>query len=154
MEEVNFWRPHGDRAFRTLQRGEPFFFKLRGSSQRAIVGFGLFERFEGLPAWQAWTYFGEMNGAADFDSMIDRIARLRGEDNRTVRAGDFQIGCIMLSAPVFFPPQDWVLPPSDWARTGSSKARAMRWTRERAAGSSRSALNVRSAPVLERRARR
>jgi putative restriction endonuclease len=126
VEEVNFWRPHGDRAFRSLRPGEPFFFKLRGGrgSPRAIVGFGLFERFEGLPAWQAWSCFREMNGASDFDSMIERIARLRGEDGRSVRAGDFQIGCIMLSAPVFFPPQDWVSPPSEWAKTGIQQGKS------------------------------
>lgn len=27
-EEVNFWRPSGDRAFRALEVGAPFLFKL------------------------------------------------------------------------------------------------------------------------------
>ncbi|MBM3217191.1 MAG: HNH endonuclease [Candidatus Rokubacteria bacterium] len=117
VEEVNFWQPHGGRVFRALKRGEPFFFKLR-APHRAISGFGFFERFESLPAWLAWDCFGEMNGAPDCESMIDRIIRLRGEGEPSSRAGDFQIGCIMLSAPVFFPQSEWVTPPSNWPQAG------------------------------------
>jgi putative restriction endonuclease len=117
VDEVNFWQPHGGREFRALKRGEPFFFKLR-APDKAIAGFGFFERFERLSAWLAWDCFGEMNGAPDFDSMIKRILRLRGDDGRSIRAGDFQIGCVMISAPVFFGKADWVSPPTDWAKTG------------------------------------
>lgn len=117
VDEVNFWQPRGGRAFRALKRGEPFFFKLRGR-RKAIAGFGFFERFESLPAWLAWDCFGEMNGAPDFESMIDRISKLRGDAGHSARAGDFQIGCVMLSAPVFFAEADWVTPPADWAKTG------------------------------------
>jgi putative restriction endonuclease len=59
-----------------------------------------------------------MNGAGDFDAMVDRICRLRGDADPASRSGDFQIGCIMLSAPVFFDQNEWVIPPNDWARTG------------------------------------
>jgi len=117
VDEVNFWQPHGGRVFRVLKRGEPFFFKLR-APHKAIAGFGFFERFESLSAWLAWDCFGEMNGAPDFESMVDRIIRLRGDDGRPARAGDFQIGCIMIAAPVFFGKGEWVSPPGDWARTG------------------------------------
>ena len=117
VDEVNFWQPHGGRTFRAIARGEPFFFKLR-APHKAIAGFGFFERYESLPAWLAWDCFGEMNGAPDFDSMVDRICRLRREDNPAARSGDFQIGCVMLSAPVFFDESEWVEPPGDWARTG------------------------------------
>lgn len=57
-----------------------------------------------------------MNGAADLESMVDRIIRLRGDGDR--RTGDFQIGCIMVTAPIFFEQGKWVAPPADWARTG------------------------------------
>lgn len=118
VDEVNFWQPHGGRAFRVLKRGELFFFKLR-APHKAIAGFGFFERYESLPAWLAWDCFREMNGAPDFDSMIDRIVRLRREEEgRSLRAGDFQIGCIMISAPVFFAQDEWVAAPADWAKTG------------------------------------
>ena len=93
IDEVNFWQPHGNRIFRSLKPGELFFFKLR-APQKAIAGFGYFERFEILPAWLAWECFGEMNGAPDFESMIERIHRLRHEDGIDARAGDFPIGCM------------------------------------------------------------
>lgn len=98
VDEVNFWQPHGARAFRALRPCELFFFKLR-APKKAIAGFGFFERFESLPAWSAWECFGEMNGAPDFESMIERISRLRGDEGRAVRSGDFRIGCVMISAP-------------------------------------------------------
>ena len=123
VDEVNFWQPHGGRAFRALKHGEPFFFKLR-APHRAIAGFGFFEQFKSLPAWLAWDCFAEMNGAPDFESMIDRIVRLRGEDGRSARAGDFQIGCVMISAPFFFARDEWVSPPTDWARTGIQQGKA------------------------------
>lgn len=115
VDEVNFWQPHGNRTFRAIKPGEPFFFKLR-APLKEIAGFGFFERFEVLPAWLAWECFGEMNGAPDFESMIDRIARLRNDAGSPT--GDFRIGCVMVTAPVFFTRDEWVAPPSDWARSG------------------------------------
>ena len=117
VDEVNFWQPHGGRAFRALRKDDPFIFKLR-APEKAIVGFGFFERFEVLPAWLAWDCFGEMNGAPDMHSMLTRILRLMGGGNSHELAGDFRIGCIMIAAPLFFPREQWIQPPSDWARTG------------------------------------
>ena len=117
VDEVNFWRPHGELRFGALKRGELFFFKLR-APHKAIAGFGFFERFESMPAWLAWDCFGSMNGAPNYDAMIDRILRLRGDDSPAARAGDFKIGCIMISAPVFFEEHEWIDPPSNWAQTG------------------------------------
>jgi len=117
LDEVNFWQPRGHRAFRALHPGEPFFFKLR-APHKAIAGFGFFTRYEALPAWLAWECFTEANGAADFGSMIHRILRLRKESGRAARMGEFLIGCIMISAPVFFSRDEWIDPPADWARTG------------------------------------
>jgi putative restriction endonuclease len=121
VDEVNFWQPHGGRAFRALSPGDPFFFKLR-APQKAIAGFGFFERYESLPAWVAWDLFGDKNGAADFDRMLERILKLRDGDSS--RTGDFRIGCIMITAPVFFEPDDWVEPPRDWARTGIQQGKS------------------------------
>lgn len=115
VDEVNFWQPNGGRAFRAVEPGAPFFFKLR-APQRKIAGFGFFQRHEILPARLAWETFGPMNGAATFAELLDRLRRLRapGESDRQ----DFTIGCIMLAAPVFFPESDWVDAPSDWPVTG------------------------------------
>ena len=123
VDEVNFWQPHGGRTFRALDPGELFFFKLR-APQKAIAGFGFFERFESLPAWLAWDCFEQMNGAPDFESMIDRICRLRGDTGGSSQAGDFHIGCVMISAPVFFDENEWVAPPTDWARTGIQQGKS------------------------------
>lgn len=117
VDEVNFWQPHGNREFRALKPGDPFFFKLR-APQKAIAGFGYFQRFESMPAWMAWDCFGDMNGAPTFEALVERLERLRGESDPLGRVGDFRIGCIMISAPIFFPESSWVRPPDDWARTG------------------------------------
>ena len=67
VDEVNFWQPHGGRTFRAVRPGDLFFFKLR-APQKAIAGFGFFERYESLPAWLAWDCFEEMNGASRVSS--------------------------------------------------------------------------------------
>ena len=56
--------------------------------------------------------------------MVERILRLRGTGDPESRAGRFQIGCIMLSAPVFFPPESCVSPPGDWAKTGIQQGKS------------------------------
>ncbi len=127
VDEVNFWQPHGGRAFRALNAGELFFFKLR-APYKAIAGFGFFARFESLPAWLAWDCFQEMNGAPDFESMTERILRLRGDDDRSARTGNFEIGCVMISAPVFFAKDEWVSPPDDWAKTGIQQGKTYQLT--------------------------
>jgi len=43
-DEVNFWRPAGDRAFCALSVGEPFFFKTHHPDNR-VVGGGFFSGF-------------------------------------------------------------------------------------------------------------
>ncbi|MCL5735370.1 MAG: HNH endonuclease [Actinobacteria bacterium] len=122
-DEVNFWQPRGDHTFRAISPGETFFFKLR-APHRAIAGFGFFQRYESMPASYAWDCFGEANGAPDFPSMLARITRLRRGGSSAsgsaggVNAGDFRIGCIMIAAPVFFTPDEWVRPPADWSPSG------------------------------------
>jgi len=115
LDEVNFWQPHGDRAFRALLPGAPFFFKLR-APQKSIAGFGFFQRYESMTARYAWDCFADANGAPTFAAMLDRLARLRKEP--TPSTGEFKIGCIMIAAPVFFVPDEWVRPPADWAERG------------------------------------
>jgi putative restriction endonuclease len=123
VDEVNFWQPHGGHKFRVLKSGEPFFFKLRAPF-KAIAGFGFFQRFDCLPAWLAWDCFGEMNGASTFEYMIDRISRLRRKDEKSDPTGTFQIGCIMISAPVFFNQSEWIDPPADWPPTGIQQGKS------------------------------
>ncbi len=117
VDEVNFWQPGGGHGFKAIRAGEPFFFKLR-APLKSIAGFGFFQRYESLPISLAWDCFGEMNGAPDFETMHAQISALRRDSAPGGRHADFEIGCIMLSAPVFFSPAEWVAPPADWAKTG------------------------------------
>jgi putative restriction endonuclease len=114
LDEVNFWQPHAGHAFRALRPGEAFFFKLR-APYRAIVGFGFYQRYETLALQDAWDVFGEASGAPDYETLRARISSLR-RDSRSVV--DFPIGCIMIAAPVFFEPEEWVASPADWAPSG------------------------------------
>ena len=59
-----------------------------------------------MSARYAWDCFGDANGASTYEAMIDRLARLRKEP--TPVSGEFRIGCIMIAAPVFFVPDEWV----------------------------------------------
>ncbi|HZN57599.1 MAG TPA: HNH endonuclease [Planctomycetota bacterium] len=112
LTEVNFWQPRGGQAFRAIQPGEPFFFKLK-KPYFAITGFGYFARHSVLPAWLAWDSFETANGAPDFTTMRERIERLR-RASVPDSVGNYTIGCIMVADPVFFPEQRWVRVPSDF----------------------------------------
>lgn len=111
-EEVNFWQPsaHG---LLDPPAGMPFFFKLRSEHGSPIVGFGFFSWRTRLPAWMAWETFGEGNGAPDRSSMLSRISRLR-KDQKIDLTGKYEIGCLVIADPVFFPKALWVTPPADW----------------------------------------
>src|SRR3954466_5342565 len=111
LAEVNFWAP-SDVAFKALQPGELFLFKLRAPVDR-IVGGGVFAYATTLPCSLAWEAFGEANGAAPLPAMREGAGSLRSE-----RAGgleDFAIGCRILTQPFFLPEEAW-LPVPGWAR--------------------------------------
>ena len=113
ITEVNFWRPGGT-AFRALSPGAPFFFKLKRPHD-AIGGFGLFARADRLPVWRAWDVFGQANGTQDEHELLVRLDRLGGRDGLGL-GRNRMIGCVAITEPVFFAPDDWVAAPSDWAR--------------------------------------
>lgn len=114
--EVNFWQPSGGRAFRAVQPGAPFFFKLKRPHD-AIAGFGFFSHHSVVPDWLAWQTFGEGNGAPDLATLRRGIARLRRDGGGgDARAGSFPIGCIMLRDCTFFAEHEWVRVPADFAR--------------------------------------
>jgi putative restriction endonuclease len=112
VDEVNFWQPSGATTFHTSAPGTPVFFKLK-VPHSAIAGFGFLARASVLPAWLAWDSFGQNNGAASFEQMVQRIEKYRDIQRRD-RAGRYEIGCLMISDPVFFPESDWVAQPADW----------------------------------------
>jgi len=111
LEEVNFWqpRPWGGR-FRVLDRGQPLLFKLR-APDNAIVGGGFFERYATLPLSLAWRAFGVKNGAASLEAVRDRISRLRRSNSPWWE--DYEIGCILLTEPFFWPEELWIPQPEN-----------------------------------------
>jgi putative restriction endonuclease len=112
LPEVNFWQPSGGQDFHALAPGEPLFFKLK-KPHYAIAGFGFFARHTRVPAWLAWDTFGMANGAPDFVTMRRRIEHYR----RVPVSGEsasYEIGCLLLSTPIFFPPERWIPQPEDW----------------------------------------
>lgn len=62
IAEVNFWSP-SPKAFRALQPGELFLFKLH-APVNMIVGGGIFASAHTMPLSLAWDVFGEANGVS------------------------------------------------------------------------------------------
>jgi putative restriction endonuclease len=115
QEEVNFWNPSDFYLFRG-QIGSPFFFRLK-APVNMIGGFGLVSWADRMPEWLAWECFGQGNGAATLEVLHDRVQRLREKSKIVGRETLDQIGCIILSQPVFFPPELWVAQPTDWKKS-------------------------------------
>ena len=116
LDEVNFWQPAGPRPLKQLKPGDPVFFKHHKEDGGAIAGLGFFANFTACQVWLAWEAFGEKNGAPDFLTfcrMIGTRHKKLGVSGGPVE--DHEIGCIMLSGPVFFGPGQLVEGPNDWA---------------------------------------
>lgn len=114
-DEVNFWQPKGG-SLLNPPIGTPFFFKLHAEHGGRIVGFGHFSWRSRLPAWMAWDSFERGNGAPDRSTYLKLLAERRRE--LLDPTGSFNIGCLLVSTPVFFSEVDSVRPPADWPRTG------------------------------------
>jgi len=70
----------------------------------------------------AWDCFGEANGAPERGSFLRLLAERRAEPLDPT--GDFEIGCLLIGRPVFFPESEWVRPPADWPRTGVQQGKS------------------------------
>lgn len=114
LDEVNFWKPLGGATFKALDVGQPFFFKLKKAHGNAVVGFGLFALFRKVSLLDAWEVLGKTNGAADFNEMRNRVARYMRKAKALELTRHHEIGCILLTNPVFFPKDFWVDGPTDW----------------------------------------
>lgn len=112
-DEVNFWQPGGSLAFRVLSFGEPFLFKLH-SPNDFIVGGGFFVSHSFLPISLAWETFQQKNGTPSYDELKTKIMSYRRKNARF--EPDPMIGCIILAAPFFFKPDDWISLP-DWSKS-------------------------------------
>lgn len=112
LDEVNFWQPSASTHFKALQPGEPFLFKLH-SPRNYIVGGGYFAHSTTSPVSLAWEAFGVKNGAYTLKEMRRRIEKYRKSTPSQIE--DYEIGCILLEQPFFFPQAEWIPAPRDWS---------------------------------------
>jgi putative restriction endonuclease len=108
-DEVNFWRPSSTQAFKAIDVGAPFLFKLH-SPDNYIVGGGFLVQHSILPLSLAWKAFETKNGAADLETFRDLVNR-----HRPKRDFDPMIGCTILAEPFFLDRDSWIPVPKDWA---------------------------------------
>jgi putative restriction endonuclease len=111
IDEVNFWQPSGRSQFRALRPGEPFLFKLH-APHHFIAGGGFFAHSTILPISLAWDAFREKNGARSLEEMRSRTEKYRRSKPQPME--DYNIGCVLLTHPFFFEPQDWIPIPPDF----------------------------------------
>jgi putative restriction endonuclease len=108
-EDINFWRPGGS-SFKAIARGAPFLFKLK-KPDNAIGGLGFFAQYISLPLSIAWDAFKERNGCDTLEQLRTMILGYRKERLNI----NPDIGCIVLTNPLFFEKEDWIEPPRNWS---------------------------------------
>ncbi len=105
---MNFWQPSPTGV--SAEPGTPWIFKLH-YPQNKIVGFGFFTYYTRMPIAVAWETFGIGNGVRSHDEMVARVESYR----KMLISGAQDIGCVVLSDPVFLDEADWIPAPPDWA---------------------------------------
>ncbi len=113
LDEVNFWRPGGVQPFRGLQPADLFLFRTK-APRVAIGGFAFYRHFSFASVAEAWSLFGEKNGAATLGRFVNLIARHKGLLANPEMAAEQPIGCIMLADPEFWPRERWIPVPRDY----------------------------------------
>lgn len=111
-EDINFWQPGGKTVFKAVNPGEPFLFKLK-SPYNSIAGIGFFSTHSILPISMAWEIFGNRNGVGSYEEFYSKIKSLRNENNPINQMPN--IGCVVLTNPVFFNEEDWIPVPVNWS---------------------------------------
>jgi putative restriction endonuclease len=106
LDEANFWRPRDQHAVRSIEPGAPFFLRLK-APVNAIAGFGFFAHWQLVPFLDAWSLFGEKNGAPTLAAFREQIRSLRHAD--PMAAGATPLGCIVLRDVHFLDKGDWLL---------------------------------------------
>jgi len=110
-EEVNFWQPGGNTAFKVLPEEGLFLFKLHHPNNYIVSG-GFFARHSFLPVSMAWKAFGQSNGVNSLEEFMIRIRKYRiGKIPH-----DPQIGCIILNQPFFLEKSEWIPTPESFKK--------------------------------------
>lgn len=112
-EDINFWQPSGILHFRAVETGAPFLLKLKRPINK-VAGVGFFTSHSIIPIDFAWEVFQERNGATSFPDFFSKIRSYRDQSNPIETNPN--IGCIILTNPIFFNENDWISPPSDWSK--------------------------------------
>jgi putative restriction endonuclease len=112
-EDINFWQPGGNSNFKVLSPGGPFLFRLKSPINK-IGGVGFFSSQTFLPVDMAWDVFGERNGCSSIERFKQMILQYRKDKDKI----NPNIGCIVLTSPVFFHQNDWLNLPTDWSSAG------------------------------------
>ena len=110
-EDINFWQPGGNVSFKAVSPGSPFLFRLK-SPVNKIAGLAFFSTHSILPLDFAWEVFGYRNGVGSLKDFITKISSYRRKENSF--SENPNIGCIVLTNPIFFNESDWISPPADW----------------------------------------
>ncbi len=111
VDEVNFWRPGGQVAFKGLQPGDLLLFRLK-SPVNKIAGGGFFVHSSIFPANAAWDAFELKNGAPSYGDFMRKIASFKKYRSPDDMPADSPIGCIALMSPFFFDRYQWIdVPP-------------------------------------------
>ncbi len=107
LDEINFWQPSPTGVSARL--GTPWIFKLH-YPENVIVGFGFFTYYTRMPISVAWETFGIGNGVRSYADMLARVQRYRKSSDAKP-----EVGCVVLSDPVFLDEAHWISVPQDWA---------------------------------------
>ena len=112
-EDINFWQPGGLSHFRAIEPGSPFLLKLKTPVNK-IAGIGFFTSHSILPIDFTWEVFQNRNGVDNFLNFYSKIKSYRDPSNPIERTPN--IGCIILTNPVFFNEGDWISLPENWSK--------------------------------------
>lgn len=116
FEEVCFWRPSADVAFRALKPGEPFLFKLK-APRSEIAGYGFFSYATSLPVSVMWRLFGELTGVEGEAAALERAHRMRIRVGLESKEGvDHRIGCICVREVILFEESLMLDAPADFEK--------------------------------------
>jgi putative restriction endonuclease len=112
-EDINFWQPSGKIRFRAIEQGAPFLLKLKNPINK-IAGLGFFSSHSILPIDFAWETFLNRNGCHSKSDFYRMISLYREPSNPLDK--NRNIGCIVLTDPIFFNEEDWIQVPGDWSK--------------------------------------
>ncbi len=111
-DDVNFWQPGGKLKFQAIPSGAPFLFKLKNPINK-IAGLGFYVSHSLLPIEFAWEVFLGKNGVESLENFNRKVGSYRTAGNSLL--SNPNIGCIILTNPIFFAEADWVDLPIDWS---------------------------------------